>query len=201
MKTVVMTLVVAATLAMFAGMTVIYTGLFDISTEWEDPPLVLWLLETTRENAVRVRAASIEVPPLKGAKQIEEGFRSFRDMCALCHTPPGATPSPTALGLNPTAPDLAEEAEERTSAELFWVIKNGIRMTGMPAWGWTHEDEELWDIVAFIKALPRMSEEEYRILDEKTPKGHSHGGEEHGHDDEGGGDHAHEDEGNEDHAH
>jgi len=204
MKTVVMTLLVSGALAVLAGLSVMYAGLFDVSTEWEDPPLVQWALETTREHSVESRAAGIEAPPMGGEHQIQEGFRSYRDMCAICHTPPGATPSPTALGLNPVPPDLAEEAEERTPAELFWVIKNGIRMTGMPAWGWTHEDEELWDIVAFIKALPRMSEEEYRILDETTPKGHSHGGDGHEHDE--GEEHAHEEEGHEDgeggdHAH
>ena len=180
MKTVVMTLVVLITLATLAGLTVVYAGLFNVSASWEDPAPLRWVMETTRENAVKSRATAINAPSLEGAQQIQEGFRSFRDMCAICHTPPGASPSPTALGLNPEPPDLALRAEETSAEELFWVIKNGIRMTGMPAWGWTHEDEELWSIVAFLKTLPDMSIDDYQVLDQKTPKGHGHGGAEHG---------------------
>lgn len=174
MKTVAMTLGTMIAMAVLVGLTVIYAGLFNVSTSWKDPALVRWVLNTTRENAVKSRAASIDVPPMKGPKQVEEGFRSFREMCASCHTPPDAEVSPVTKGLNPEPPDLAKRAKRMTAAELFWVIKNGIRMTGMPAWGPTHEDDEIWNIVAFVKALPDMSGDDYRILDRKVPKGHGH---------------------------
>ncbi len=183
MKNVVITLGTAITLATLVGLTVVYAGLFDVSTSWKDPALVRWVLATTRENAVKSRAALIKVPPMEGAQQVEEGFRSFREMCASCHTPPGASASPTAQGLNPEPPDLAKRAEQMSAAELFWVIKNGIRMTGMPAWGPTHKDPELWNIVAFVKALPNMSSDDYQALDQETPEGHGHSGG--GHNDEG----------------
>lgn len=180
MKTVVKTLITTLTLSVFVGLTVVYTGLFNVSALWEDPALVRWVLNETRENSVSSRATSIEVPALGDAQQLKEGFRSFREMCAICHTPPEASDSPTAQGLNPQAPDLAVRAEHMSEAELFWVIKNGIRMTGMPAWGPTHEDPELWNIVAFIKTLPDMSGADYQVMDEKTQKGHSHNGGGHG---------------------
>jgi len=183
MKNIVITLVTAITLATLVGLTVVYAGLFNVSASWKDPALVRWVLATTRENAVKSRAASIKVPPMKGAQQVEEGFRSFREMCASCHTPPGASASPTAQGLNPEPPDLAKRAEQMSSAELFWVIKNGIRMTGMPAWGPSHKDTELWSIVAFVKTLPNMSSDDYQALDQQTPEGHGHSGG--GHNDEG----------------
>lgn len=186
MKNIAIILGTALTLGALAGLTVVYAGLFNVSALWEDPTLVRWVLNETRENSVSSRAASIEVPALDGEKQLTEGFRSFREMCAICHTPPGDTVSPTAKGLNPEPPDLAKRAEHMSEAELFWVIKNGVRMTGMPAWGPTHKDPELWNIVAFVKTLPEMSTLDYLMLDQESPKGHSHSGG--GHDDGGHGD-------------
>ncbi len=188
MKNTIVTLGVALILAGLVGLTVIYTGLFNVSALWEDPVLVRWVLNETRENSVSSRASSIEVPALHDAEQLEEGFRSFREMCAICHTPPEATDSPTAQGLNPQAPDLAKRALHMSKAELFWVIKNGIRMTGMPAWGPTHKDPELWSIVAFVKMLPEMSGADYKIMDQSAPQGHGHSGGGHG-DDESEADH------------
>ncbi|NOZ37730.1 MAG: cytochrome c [Gammaproteobacteria bacterium] len=203
MKTIISTLVIATTFAAFIALLVIYTGMFNVATEWEDPAPIRWALVTTRENSIESRAASIEVPATRGDKQIDTGFRSYREMCAICHTPPGGTDSPITKGLNPAPPDLAKSAKHMSAAELFWATKNGIRMTGMPAWGVTHKDGELWDIIAFVKKLPEMSKNEYLALDARLEKGHDHAGG--GHDD--GGDHgnseskkndAHQDDG---HAH
>ncbi len=186
MKTIIGTLVAAAAFAALTALLVIYTGMFNVATTWEDPAPIRWALVTTRENSIESRAASIEAPPTKGAKQIDTGFRSYREMCALCHTPPGGRDSPITKGLNPVPPDLAKSAEHMSAAELFWAIKNGIRMTGMPAWGPTHKDDELWDIVAFVQKLPGMTKSEYLAFDARLEKGHSHAGGGHG-DDHGGG--------------
>ncbi len=129
------TLGAAAVISIIGGLVFIYSGLFNVATAWEDPALVHWVLNTTHGGSVAKRAASIDVPPLGEAQQIEEGFRSYREMCAICHTPPGGTDSPTAQGLNPAPPDLAKYAEHLSEAELFWSIKNGIRMTGMATTG------------------------------------------------------------------
>jgi len=201
MKTIIGTLVLAIAFAGLTVLLVIYTGTFNVASTWEDPASVHWVLETTRENSIERRAASIEVPPTKGDKQIDTGFRSYREMCALCHTPPGGIDSPIAKGLNPVPPDLAESAKHMSAAELFWATKNGIRMTGMPAWGVTHKDSELWDIIAFVMKLPEMSKSEYLALDARLEKGHDHAGG--GHDDaksqkNDGHEHSHGDDG---HAH
>ncbi len=161
-------------LALLAVLTVMYTGIFNVATAWQDPPLLRWVLVTTRESSIERRAQDIQAPALDGAQQIENGFRSYRERCAICHTPPGGKQSPLAKGLNPEPPDLSEDEDkdEMSAAELFWVIKNGIRMTGMPAWGPTHDDTEVWDIVAFIKTLPQTSAADYRALDSRLPAGH-----------------------------
>ena len=89
-------------------------------------------------------------------------------MCVTCHGSPGTPASEIGQGLSPYPPELANETLEASDAELFWVIKNGIRMTGMPAFGLTHEDEDLWAVVAFLKTLPRLSQQEYQAMAEKA---------------------------------
>ena len=180
MKKIIATLGVAGILAAVAGLLVVNTGLFNVAASWEDPALVSWVLSTASDSSIKRHAASIKAPATKGDKQIDEGFRSYREMCAICHTPPSADESPVTQGLNPKPPELSESADEFTSSELFWVIKNGIRMTGMPAWGPTHEDEEIWDIVAFLKTLPNMSKEDYEAMARRLEGGHSHSGDGHG---------------------
>ncbi len=175
MKSVFTTLVVILIFGVITLFTVMYGGVFNVAATQNHTKLTHWILSATRESSIEKRAAGIEVPDLAGREKIVNGFRSYREMCAVCHTPPGAEDSPIARGLNPPPPNLADEAAELDDAELFWVIKNGIRMTGMPAWGVTHGDEELWDIVAFVNALPDISKEQYQELERTTEAGHSHG--------------------------
>jgi hypothetical protein len=98
--------------------------------------------------------------------------------CAVCHGAPGVPQGEMARGLNPLPPDLGKTAPLLSSAEIFWVLKHGIRMTGMPAWS-QHSDEELWATVAFLQKLPGMNEDDYGKLVMSTMQsggGHQHGG-------------------------
>ena len=165
------------TLVLIAVLSFIYSGIFNVSAQWDDPEWLRWILASTREESVEARAENIKSPTLGSETQIVNGFRSYREMCAVCHTPPGGTDSPIKQGLNPTPPNLAAAEDHAMSeAELFWVIKNGIRMTGMPAWGPSHDDAEIWSIVAFLKALPTIDADEYKRLDAETKQGHGHSG-------------------------
>ncbi|MFQ5566979.1 MAG: c-type cytochrome, partial [Paracoccaceae bacterium] len=92
------------------------------------------------------------------------GANDYDSMCAACHGAPGMSPEAVGQGLNPPAPDLAEEVLEMTPAELFWVTKNGIKMTGMPAWGVTHDDQTIWPVVAFMTRLPGLDQAAYKEL-------------------------------------
>jgi mono/diheme cytochrome c family protein len=175
MKSAFITLLVVALLGVISLFAVIYNGTFNVAATENHSRLTKWIFSAARESSIEKHAAGIEVPNLNDEKKIKNGFRSYREMCAVCHTPPGDDDSPIAQGLNPRAPNLGCEAEELSDAELFWVIKNGIRMTGMPAWGVTHGDKEIWAVVAFVKALPKMTAEQYKALDRSTEAGHSHG--------------------------
>lgn len=117
-----------------------------------------------------------EENPMKGdAQAIESGLTSYAQMCARCHGGPGVQPGVFAKGLNPPAPELDHAAEEFSQGELFWITKHGIRMTGMPAFGPTHKDEDIWKIVVFLQKLPDLSQTQKDELKEVAPTGHQHG--------------------------
>lgn len=89
-------------------------------------------------------------------------------MCVGCHGAPNTPPSEIADGLNPNPPELANSKKTKPPTELYWIVKNGIKMTGMPAFGPTHTEEELWAIVAFLKKLPELSQDEYQAMDKEA---------------------------------
>ncbi|MFZ0256542.1 MAG: cytochrome c [Gammaproteobacteria bacterium] len=127
-------------------------------------PFERWLLSTTMENSVRRHAEDTAVPNLTSPNLMPLGFRHYDEMCVSCHGAPGVPAAELAKGLTPQPPALTEEADEWSPAELYWIIKNGIKMTGMPAWGPTHGDDELWAIVAFLRKLPSLSPQAYQLM-------------------------------------
>ena len=145
--------------------------------------LTHWFLTMTTRRSVAVRAASVTAPAQFTHQQVADGFSEFDEMCVTCHGAPGRERGEVGKGLNPRPPDLAKASKEWTAAELFWIVKHGIKMTGMPAFGPTHSDERLWTLVAFLKELPQLSSEKYVEMKRMSA---AHGD---GHDDD---DHVHE---------
>jgi mono/diheme cytochrome c family protein len=164
MKTIVITLLLVAVLAAGAGILFVYSGIYDVSARSPHSTVSNWLLGKTTDASVARRARSIEVPDLTSEALRLAGVNSFEAMCVGCHGAPGKKPGPLGQGLNPPPPDLQHSAQEHSPAELFWVTKNGIKMTGMPAWGPTHNDEELWPLVALMSALPELDAKSYDDL-------------------------------------
>lgn len=159
--------VVGLVLGLFAAFLVIYSGTFNVAATVEDSAPLRWVLISTREASVRRYARVIEAPRLDGKQQVENGSRLFRDQCKMCHTIPGEKPTMMSEGLNPQAPPLAELVSDMNDAELYWVTKNGIRFTGMPAWAVSHKDQDLWDVVAFMRASATMRAADYEALDQR----------------------------------
>ena len=150
-----------------------YSGFYNVGATVAHNNAVGWFLSTASHASVERRARTIQVPDLSDAKLKLAGANDYKAMCVSCHGAPGRDPQAQGLGLNPAPPDLAESAERMTPAELFWVTKHGIRMTGMPAWGATHDDDALWPVVAFMTALPQLSPNEYQaLLKDATDVGH-----------------------------
>lgn len=111
----------------------------------------------------------IKAPLLSDFEWVKVGAQHYDALCVFCHGAPGREASEFSEGLNPPAPELhkVEVQKQYSDAELYWIIKNGIRMTGMPAFGPTHEEKELWAIVAFTRRLPEMQAEDYRVVTER----------------------------------
>lgn len=151
-----------------ASLIFIYSGWYNVSAMEPEVGIIEWALKTTKNNSIESRTKNIFVPDLNDSIMINEGFEHYNEMCVSCHGAPGKEETELSKGLNPSAPFLVEHAKEIDPAELFWVTKYGIKMTGMPAWGKTHSDEQIWNIVAFMKKLPEISAEEYERMRNKS---------------------------------
>lgn len=134
----------------------IHSGNFNVAANSPDPPGLDWVLTTVRENSIEDRMKSVQVPANFETLNTAGGAEEFKKTCTHCHVAPGVKHSTFGMGLNPLPPDLGDSAGELAAAEIFWIVKNGIKMTGMPSFGKTFSDPELWAITAFIKKLPEM---------------------------------------------
>ena len=155
-------------LACGAFLAYIYSGVADVAATAPDGPVTRWVLGTIRERSISTRVKNIQVPPLTDPKMVETGFVRYNKMCAECHLAPGTGTSAIRAGLNPRPPVLARVVSHTPPAELFWIIKNGIKMTGMPAWGQTQDDASIWTIVAFLEKLHTMTPAEYRAMQKEA---------------------------------
>ncbi len=173
MKTL-MTIAVTLLICVLSGLGLMYAGAFSVAADEPHWGLTSKLLETARERGVERGARGIALPAdLADAKLISSGAAEYAEMCASCHLAPGVKETELRAGLNPQPPDFSA-AVNGTPAEQFWVIKHGIRMTGMPAWGLTHDDQRLWSLVAFLQKLPGLSASDYRALVDSAEGGHHH---------------------------
>jgi mono/diheme cytochrome c family protein len=167
----------------------IYMGKYDIAATRPHTKLTEFILNIATEQSIRSHAVGITVPSLDDQSMIKTGFNHYKEMCVGCHGAPGVKPSEVGKGLYPEPPDLADEVDEISSEELYWITKNGIKMTGMPAFGPTHSEEELWSIVAFLRQLPDMTTEEYKAMVEKEKAQNYDQGNNHEHNHENGHEH------------
>jgi mono/diheme cytochrome c family protein len=157
-------IIVVIIVGVIVGLVGIYSGVYNVSAIRPDGRLARWFFSRMSDRSVEAHAADVKVPSLDDPAMAVLGAGHYAAMCASCHGAPGVAKTDLAQGLRPRAPNLARSATHMSSAQLFWVTKNGIRMTGMPAWGVTHSDEEIWDIVAFLVKMPKMTPAEYQTL-------------------------------------
>ena len=156
----------------------IHSGAYDVAADVPHWTVTHSAMETLRTASVERRSAHVEVPQLGDAALVVSGAGNYDAMCAGCHLQPGVEATEMSRGLYPTPPNLALRRPEDPAA-AFWVIKHGIKMTGMPAWGKSMEDRYIWGLVAFLEELPGMSTERYGEL-VAASGGHQHGGSESG---------------------
>jgi len=161
---------------MVGSLIFIYSGLYNMSATVHHNKITLWVINTLRDNSIEHHAkdSSIKPPNLSDTSLIKTGFTYYSRMCSGCHGAPGKEQGEMAVkGFYPRPPQLVRTAKEFTSQQLFWIIKNGLKMTAMPAYGPTHPDDMIWAIVAFTKTLPNMTAEQYRSYATET-KGENH---------------------------
>lgn len=159
-------LLTAGAAAAAVAVVFVDSGAYDVAADQAPSPVEEWLLHEVRERSIEKRAHGIAVPPLGDEALVRRGFEVYRKGCALCHGAPGVPPAELATGLHPVPPSLdMPSIQDEGDAELFWVVKNGIKLTGMPAFGAHCSDEEIWAVVAFVRRLPALSPLDYAALE------------------------------------
>jgi hypothetical protein len=160
-----------AILGAIAGAAYFFGGFFDVAASYDDPELVNWAIEHVRDASVARHAKDRPPGSLDDPKLVQAGAKSFSERgCTNCHGGPGVEWAKFSEGLNPGPPDLKDVVDDLLPQEIFWVIKNGIRMTGMPSFGKIEvPDQEIWTMVAFLKKLPMVSEDDYKAWTAAPP--------------------------------
>lgn len=164
LSVVVIVVLVEIVLFVVGFLVVIYAGIYNVAATNPDSAVMDWALGTISDNSVEHHAAGISVSATYKSPDLAEGYEHYNEMCVFCHGAPGVERSEAGEGLNPSPPDLMESVKDMTPSEVFWIVKHGVKMTGMPAFGPTHDDEKLWNVAAFVKRLPEMTPEQYQEM-------------------------------------
>jgi len=164
-------LTVVGTLAVLAigGAAFIGSGVYNIGADDHHTKIALTIIEQLRERSIAARSSSIEAHFVEDPVRIAAGAQHYSALCVGCHLAPGVTKSDVRRGLYPHPPNLAQE-EPQQAQRAFWVIKHGIKMSAMPAWGMTLDDAAIWDTVAFMRKMPDMTPETYQHLSQEPGK-------------------------------
>jgi mono/diheme cytochrome c family protein len=172
MKSFFWSLFVLIGLGILAGAALIWSGLYNVAADEPHWKATFWLMNEARDRSVDTQSRGIIPPALQGEKFVDRGFRHFHTMCRLCHGAPGEGPLDFTMGLYPRPPLFPSKdvQQDLTDAQLYWIIKHGFKMTGMPSFGVSYSEEDLWAIVAFIRRLPTLSPQEYQAMAQRAGK-------------------------------
>ncbi len=150
----------------------LFSGKYYVGADRVDNPVTAAMIHGVYEASLAEHVRDVAAPDLNDEARIREGADHYAEMCTGCHLAPGVDTSEIRQGLNPKPPRLDQAAAQIPPARMFWVIKHGVRMTGMPAWGQTHADAKIWAMVAFVRQLPQMTPAQYQAL--TAGSGHDH---------------------------
>lgn len=156
-----------------AGFLAAWLGLVPVAASSGHWALTSWFLHFTMRQSVQLRALPIDPPPLDDPALVLRGAGHFDHGCAPCHGAPGRAPSAVAQQMTPHPPKLDERIPQWQPQELFWIVKHGVKFTGMPAWVAPKRDDEVWAVVAFLQRLPELDAGEYHRMakGERDPSG------------------------------
>ena len=160
----------AAAFALF-----VWSGAYNFAADDPHTAAVGSLLETIRERSIETHAVGLLAPDLSDPARIVQGAGNYNAMCVGCHLSPGMAESELSKGLYPAPPNLSKEKVE--PGQAFWVIKHGIKASGMPAWGKSMSDEYMWNMAAFLQELPKLDADRHKeMVAHSGGHQHDHGG-------------------------
>src|SRR5690606_11165999 len=147
-----------------AAFLVAWSGVIHVGASTGHAAITDWFLHWAMRNTVRTYAALTVDTPAADPEGLVSAAGHFAGHCAVCHGAPGERPSPQMQAATPHAPDLAITAPSYSDAELFWIVKHGVKFTGKPAWPSLERDDEVRRMAAFVRRLPDMTAPEYHAL-------------------------------------
>lgn len=154
--------------ALLGGALVLNAGWYDVSAVRPHFQFVHTLLERGMQESVRFHAREIVAPP-SSPQAVARGGALYRQHCEQCHGGPGVAQGVIGRSMQPVPGPLADAGRRWEARELYWITAKGIKMSGMPAWGFHLGEQEIWDIVAFLGELPALTPEAYWALPEAGP--------------------------------
>lgn len=157
------------------GLIVVYSGAYNVAASEDHTSFGRWAASTTMKNSIEARASG-EPAPAFDRNMIAAGAGEYKAMCQQCHGGPGAERASWAKAMLPQPPHLTEAAAHWDANEIHWIVENGIKSSGMPAFGTNHSTDEIWNITAFVKQLPGMTETEYASYPAASHEGAQSGG-------------------------
>lgn len=156
-------MVVAGLIGAAGGLAIVEFGLFDATASMPHLRPVAWAAHRAFITSVQARAGSMPTPTITPA-EVAAGFRQYEQDCVQCHGGPGVSRGDLAAGMTPAPPYLIDAARRWTPSQLYWILAQGVKMTAMPSWRATRTNLQVWNLVAFLEALPYLSPEQYRKM-------------------------------------
>jgi mono/diheme cytochrome c family protein len=169
-KVIFLVTVVAIALMAVAAASVFHDGL---SSRAKPSALETMMARNARRMAMPASAGKLQNPAANTPENLRDARLHFADHCAICHANDGSGDTMMGHNLYPKPPDLRlEQTQKLADGEIFWIIENGVRFTGMPAFGGAHgSEEDSWKLVRFIRHLPQLTDDERVEMERYNPKG------------------------------
>ena len=163
-------IVVAIALIAVAAASLLHDGL---SSRAKPTAMENMMARKVRHMAIPENARKLQNPVAETSENLRDARLHFADHCAICHANDGSGDTMIGHNLYPKPPDMRQkETQDLADGELFWIIENGVRFTGMPAFGGAHgSEQDSWMLVRFIRHLPQLSDEERVEMERYNPKG------------------------------
>jgi mono/diheme cytochrome c family protein len=147
--------------AAVAAVVYVKLGVFNVAASHPHSQFVEWATHDTMINSVKRRAEDVPLPATVSAAQVKRGFCQYEAHCVACHGGPAVAREQWVNGMNPAPPYLLDATRLWKPRELHWIVRNGIKMTGMPAWRDTLSEQQIGDVVAYLEAMPQMPPQAY----------------------------------------